>query len=482
MYHHGKYAGKWEEEGESEWLAEREVISDWKKNITGQPAFVPRIGEIVLFRIDSNNRWRAGLVTQLPKEPVVNDDFWKEAETITGPNISRFRLETLQNPNLQIAKRLPQDCHYVPMHRTRPFHLWKEVLGDKSTEYHISIWNALTAMANFSMTDYHHVEGTWPDVTILCRGMFIGAELLISGDLIRLQLGVDDDELVPDIMVVDHFLIRYHQLKESEDGSVDGSSAGHISIAVVGKAFTVEGSGGDHMVDLTSPELERLHSKLRETMEDFEPWFCQRDGARTDGNYEAPLDAVAGRIYEEYALKYWFPELQPDDPANIEMGMIGFYEARDYSTKHYELILNTSQRLWWGNNRAHALNLNSFNGFEIEAYADRRNEMDWYHALEIHDPGYDQKQFPRGNPKNSENPNVVSSGFVPVNAPAASGWVAHEGETDSEDEANPTIGRTSSKQSGSTADTMEIEKVAYDVDNNAGTDDVIDEMIAGEGF
>lgn len=166
-----------------------------------QSAFIPRVGELVLWirPVDGEIRlepqlgeykifddemqlfvgfpeWLGGVVTQVPDEGVALEDIFKESQMADDIENSGFRVECLSRPNLK-RKDLASDYSYVPLKCIRPFALWREMMhGIPKMSCHPTVRHWLTAMAIISVTERCGFKGSLPNADFYAKGIFHGPE------------------------------------------------------------------------------------------------------------------------------------------------------------------------------------------------------------------------------------------------------------------------------------------------------------------
>ncbi|KAL4898296.1 hypothetical protein BDV59DRAFT_197222 [Aspergillus ambiguus] len=399
------------EPGSMDWRAERPGLEETLERTAMQPAFLPRAGEIVLYtpsdfdgeldwhaehhRVEIYSAaqrrwlgppsWRAGVVGQLPVEETVLQDLVDTAPKTTPVNYSGFRVETLPDPNSP-DKSYSLHYHYVPLRCIRPFHAYECFLqGAARADLHPSIEHALTVMASFSLLGKHRFVGTWPHASIHCRGVFLGAELLLVGDAVRLKPSgyhYSEDQAyraVTDVMVVDEIRLDLaHCLDDPRDNT---QLAERYTVRLAGRVYTKNyqrarmgvrpgtdtppaALGADAVVDV----FQSIG------MAGYGEWYRMWDGR----SVEVSPDMVVGRCYEPEAMQLLFGSL------HLGLDLAGVLRAREYS-RAVDQRIPVGKRWFWGDFRTQTLALDSLNGADAGHYSESRDGKMWRANLRVID-------------------------------------------------------------------------------------------------
>ena len=391
-------------------MCERDLVHKSLHDLPSVHAFLPRIGELVLYFVGDSllkqstdtgetrlwdgcsesklgkfPEWRVGVVTQLPEEPVSATEITNEKKDKKyALNRSGFRVECYPDPNSE-NKDLSRQSAYVPLKNIRPFNFYRETLfrssGNTLNDSHPSIQHAIKAMLTVSLSWAYHFKGTWPSATIYHSGIFLGAELLIVGDAVRIMPPRAERSRrdVSDVLVIDSVAVQHSHLKAEPDGSrVTGDRLGSIKIVFRGHAYTTITSRAKGGVPIPLQEMGRLPTAIRSTNHIYQ-WY--HIGPHTE-RQEVDFFNVIGRAYEFDAVLRWFPKMNVDQLQRLSMtmGSGGVTDARN--SAHYEDnrladFPVRGGRWFWANNRVEALDLTSFNGVDVgdadEGKADKRN-------------------------------------------------------------------------------------------------------------
>jgi hypothetical protein len=372
-----------------------------------QHAFIPRIGELVLwcphlegelifdhdtqtFRMFSPEKkqflgipeWRAGTVSQVPEEPVVLEDVVAETEKRWALNMSGFRVETFPDPN-STDKSYSNHYKYVSLSHIRPLNYWQIFLqGIPGESFHPSIKHALTIMSSFSMLDKYHFKGTWPDATIFCKGIFLGAELLIKGDTVRLMpqtsVSLDNPETsVTDVLVIES--IRLH-LQSCVDDVVSPLLCESTEARLVGKGYTISPDRAYRTPGSTAEPKPLTNDEIIESFEcvgmrGYGSWYHLHP---QDCSLQISLNQVIGRCFEPEAMMIMFGD------QSFGLDMEGVISGREYGRSTDDRI--AAGREWFcGDYRIETLALETLNGYEVGKYDDARDLKMWRANLNIID-------------------------------------------------------------------------------------------------
>ncbi|KAF2713555.1 hypothetical protein K504DRAFT_424265 [Pleomassaria siparia CBS 279.74] len=386
-----------------DWRAEQEILPETFKELQVNPQWLPRRGDIVLYvrelpadveicrdnktgefkLLDISTRswrsqiwWEAGLVGQTPAEETDIEDLVGEPAKQKLKNISYsgVRVEPIPYPN-STDKSLSKRHRYVPINHTRPFIFWKDLCGHIPEEmWHPTIKNALTAMSSFSLMGKYHFRGTWPEAQIYCRGIYIGSEMIVVGDTVRLipkSSAASTSSSCTDILTIKSIRLKLTNLNIANSNDYDEGRPYNSSVQIFGTAYTSDASRSSE----GWPLPEKLHKR--------EPWRYPLHPP--DKEMQVPFSRILGRLFESDAMTLWFPPLTPSsdmsprlEPPNLSQGLEGLLEARNFSRENDRRITDMLGANWfWGDSRAEALDLRTVNGLEISKFDDERDPKEW---------------------------------------------------------------------------------------------------------
>ncbi|KAG8533850.1 uncharacterized protein KY384_001591 [Bacidia gigantensis] len=340
--------------------------------IAEQGAFIPRVGEVVLFLTNATNEkkyWKAGLITQVPHKetaPLTISDI-SQPDTNNDISISHsgFRVETMSDPNSQ-SKHEQMRWEYCTLSRLRPLCLYEAVLSKQPrSDWDESIANALKIMATFSLALPLRFTGTWPNASISHGGIFVGSELVVVGDVIRLiSSGVTANGTV---LVVTAIILYFNDLQTDPPNhdSVSGDSCQRIAVRLLGKLYSQTRNEEDKEVpdDISLPRS--MHGYTSQGA-----WHIVGDPAKS---YSISPSFILGRLYEAEALEHY--DLRSGGGGEeINFNPSGINEARAYARGHDERIRDFNRdakggqkvcKWLWANDRVEALGLHTFGDFDV---------------------------------------------------------------------------------------------------------------------
>ncbi|KAJ5572234.1 hypothetical protein N7535_005894 [Penicillium sp. DV-2018c] len=393
-----------------DWVLTQEWLSDYCVKLVLDPAYVPRRGELVLwiwegledgclmhnpqtghFEIFGNDNkwhgvpyWRAGVVTQTPENDTHTVDIVETPDNSRGLNYSGFRVETLPNP-LSNDKSFSKQYTYVPLRNIRPFNAWQIFLQDQDRDkQHPSIENAMTVMSSFSMVHKYHIVGKGSICSILCKGIFLGGELLAVSDTIRLKPeGFQYDDLrannpakITEVMVIEKISLRMIDIVHDDPEQL----AKHYVPLISGRVYTTDPrrvsksrvfpdpTANENPTPLTTEEATAAFRQV--SMCDYGPWYRMAQGRTC----HISVHVVIGRCYEPLAAELMFgtPDLGYD--------LSGVLEGRNYSSQA-DARIPTGNTFLWGDCRVETLGLTEINGVECGPTAPQRGDPQKWQAI-----------------------------------------------------------------------------------------------------
>ncbi|CAG8241268.1 unnamed protein product [Penicillium salamii] len=406
LKHQGQVDEEIKQSSNIDWFLTNEDLSDYFMKLVIDPAYVPRRGEIVLWIWsdldgclllnpatgaievfgDDNQwhgppEWRAGVVTQTPTDEVHMVDIVDNEATSQELSNSGFRVETLPDP-LGKDKSYSRQYSYVPLRRIKPFNSWQNFLGALQREdVHPSIENAMTVMSSMSLVHKFHAKGQFPSLSISCKGIFIGAELLAVHDTIRLkpqgykynQYKVHGTGKVTDVMVIETITL---ELSNCVDNPDDAQLAQQYTALLTGKAFTTNPDrsicGGPFAkIDSKPLSSEEATATFRQVgMSDYGPWYPLADGKTCS----VSPHHVIGRCYEPLAAELMFGK------HTFGYDLSSVMEGRNYS-EQVDHRMPVGHTWFWGDSRVETLGLTEINGVECGVSASQRETPEQWQAL-----------------------------------------------------------------------------------------------------
>lgn len=385
-----------------DWKSERPGLGEYLQKLRMQPSYVPRAGEIVLWvpnfegelawnpehaRVEMYDptvdrfigvpEWRAGIVGQVPEEDTVLQDIVETANKEWEVNYSGFRVETFPDPN-SADKSYSLQYKYVHLKCIKPFNGYGLFLQNMPRdELHPSIEYAMTVMSSFSLLEKFHFRGRWPNASIYCMGIFIGAELLIVGDAVRLKpVGYSlssGQKAVTDVMVIDE--IRLDLIQCVDDIKSD-QLAERYQVRLGGKVYTNNRQRAviDNSMQPPKPlSPEEVLSVFQYIgMSGYGDWYSLNGGKTVD----ISQGMVIGRCYEPDAMRLLFGSL------SLGRDLHGVLSGRQYSRQADERIPE-GKDWFWGDFRTQTLAVETLNGEDVGHYSEIRDVKMWRANLKV---------------------------------------------------------------------------------------------------
>jgi hypothetical protein len=351
-----------------DWRAEQEHLPKFLNDLKTQDQWVPRTGDIVLYVRNADElqlydeqhkqhsgapQWAAGLVT----EPAIGTTIAEER------NVSSIglRVEPIPNPN-ESDKSVSKRHKYVLLRQTCPFILWRDLLRRiPQEEWHCTVKNALALMSTLSLMGKYRFRGSWPNASIYCHGIYIGAEMLTVGDTVRLlpnkQSGHSDSGCT-DIMSIKSIRLKWTNLDKASNNDYDEGRPYNSEIWIYGAAYTTDGSRSNKLW------VTEHNVQPPPVADDYADWYPLHPA---DKELAIPYSRVLGRLHERDAVAYF---LRTDHASlELDLGRQAVTEARAFARKHDNRIAQEPDATWyWGDDRADALNLHTINGLDVSRY------------------------------------------------------------------------------------------------------------------
>jgi len=528
------------------------TLQEWKT----LPSYVPRQGELVMFirqlgpkeaigwdsitqtwcKQDTSTtppawtrlKWEAGVVTQMPTEAVTDDDLGGVPEGKHHSVINAgFRIEPLSQPN-SVSKSYTRQHKYVYLHAIRPLCMWKEcVRGLNEADWHPTIRHALTVASSVCLVGRYHFKGTWPEATVFCSGIFIGPELVMLGDAVRLhpRSGEQVTDIVTDVIVITAIKMRIVNLNEAGDDDQDDGHPYGVCMHISGKAYTQDpGRSFDGIGRIPISEDSDI---LPSSLQCQGTWYHICDPTNAKARIEVPYHRVVGRCYPIGALHAWFTSPSDMSPpptsfqavkrtasnvasgdGGLSRGLLGIMESRVFSQTHDTRIDKKSGRTWfWADSRLQQLDLHEVNGIPVGVkdgsrnrtkMANLRRAMALLDGRKVGSAEYHALRQEREQVQAARNERVLpASPSEPVDgaAQAIVGIAGNEGEEEEEEQdamefdeplphtANMARPRTSESESGSDVENAlaafkaglvakDVEVIVVDDDGEKDNDDL----------
>lgn len=415
-----------------DWRAGHQMLRNLLDEWSAQPSYIPRCGELVLFtrtvspdeglawhsqsrslrRIDritktwlDRPKWEVGVVTQLPIEALSADDLEGIPQSKQqGIAYSGFRVEPLNRPGID-TKASSGQHKYVPLHAIRPFIFWKDCVGPASEAYHPTIQHALTVASSFSIIGRSVYHGVWPAVTLYAKGLYLGPELIMTGDAVRISLATPDSRQdgAIDVMVVSSIRLRFVNLEEATDDDYDESRPYNTCLHVSGRLYSLDPKrsfGG-----IGKSPVKGGWQSFPSGLLSYGTWFHVNNPQNPKEKMEIPYTRVLGRCPDYHALQMWFstPSDMTPEPSfqavnttaskplrpTLSQGVRAIQEARTFSTEHDKRIDEAGGKKWfWAETRIEQLDLHEINGKFVGVKDDNRTKKQihaWRQALKVLD-------------------------------------------------------------------------------------------------
>lgn len=404
-----------------DWRTGHELVADLLSNTQRSPRYEPRLGELVIFdrsaspsegmawdpasqalrKFDLTShvwlelpKWEAGVVTQIPVESLSDDDLnqisrtKKQAVTYSG-----YRVEAL-TPLSTKEKPIASQHKYAPLHAIRPFAFWKDCVQDPS-QAHPTISYAMKVANSFCIIGKQRFEGQWPAATLFAQGVYIGPELILVGDAVRL-LPSDNQSQITDVMIISSIRLRFVNLEEANDDDYDDDHSYHVCLHVQGKAFSLDPKKSWQGRPPVQPGKEGLPHDLAK----YGQWYSMLDPANPRSRLEVPFSRVMGKCFENVAMSAWWAPLQDIDrgqkldsskakPLDLSRGLLAMQEARQISAQSDHRIDKTNGKTWfWAETRIEQLDLHEINDRFVGMRDEERKKAQmhtWRQALRILD-------------------------------------------------------------------------------------------------
>ncbi|EME46355.1 hypothetical protein DOTSEDRAFT_70375 [Dothistroma septosporum NZE10] len=416
-----------------DWRAGNEMLHSLFAAWSDQPAYVPRLGEIVVFarnvldeglawdksaqtlrRINVQDstwldrpRWDVGIVAQTPEEPVSEEDVSRVSQQKRkNVTYSGFRIEPLSEPS-SANKQHSKQHKYAPLHAIRPFAFWRECLGSgEDAKLPATLKHAMAVTSSLCIVGRYSFKGTWPHATLFARGLYLGPEMIMVGDLVRLlpKPGDQRGDSSTDVMVVTSIRLRFVDLDEASDDDYDNGETYVNCLHVCGRTFTLDPkrSFGGIAKSPATPGQRGAPQALT----GYGTWFHVGDPNEEKGKLELPFQRVMGRLYEESAIRAWFttPNAMPPPSSfqavnpkppekakilDLSQGFAAIKSAREYSVQHDTRIDRAAGKSWfWAETRIEQLDLHEINGRFVGTKDDdrtRKTMNSWRQALKVMD-------------------------------------------------------------------------------------------------
>jgi hypothetical protein len=349
------------------------------------PSFLPRKGELVLFypleqlncRFDQVTQhfkvfdvnsgkyagfptWKAGVIAAEPEEQLGYGDLSPLPYDYSEVTNKSYRIEVFPDPDSK-DKSLSRQAYLIPLNHIRPLNMFHEFLsGVSQSEWHASIHNAMKVMNTVCFVDPLGFAGKLVSYSVRCRGVWIGAELFINGDAVRLLPATGSDNKVDQVMIINRIDHRF----ENDDIHDE-----HSSVIVAGPVITINKNRSFQDDAFTAAEEQELLLPASTAGYSWYPIDVITDGHSLEANHEGflddwqeiPISFIVGRLYDSKAMKALL------DIGNFDVGGLGMKQARRWAKQHRtNMEVNTRQGWILTVDRVQALGIETLNGRAVE--------------------------------------------------------------------------------------------------------------------
>jgi hypothetical protein len=365
-----------------EWILENEVarLPDYLTSLKENARWAPRLGEIVLimrgltdgqvikfdapsgvYKIEDPDlgtialpMWEAAVVTQIPQDGKhFNVSPLGQPQDPGSAAFNEYRVEPMSevgNPDKPWSTRytnLRLDC-------IRPFQFWQELLCglDYTNPRHVhpTVRYALAVMSSFSVVGRYHFRSDATAAKILCRGVYIGAEFIIPGDVVRFTAPREVPCESLDVLHVTNIFIATMLNREPEV----------YCLHIEGVPYTANPTRA-HARHQTPVRTEDLPAA---DMSGYGNWYKMGHLALM------PFKYVTGRLIEDEYVKTMFGTAclldGTEDVVDFGFGATGASDARTYSRDVDPRIdRNDGQEWFFAEHRVEQLELTQVNGQDV---------------------------------------------------------------------------------------------------------------------
>ena len=390
-----------EEHMSLDWRVESQFLREMLDHIPNQPSWLPRLGELVLFlrKLDEPgtiqrkwtgetkifNRikkrwegfplWEAGVVTQVAEENLQIEELVEPSDKEHHVNYAGFRVEPISNPNSK-SKLFSRRYKYVPLHHVRPFTFWAETLHNVPQDIlHETIQHAKTLSSSLTLVGKYHFRGTWPSSDIFCKGIYIGSEIVVVGDTVRM-LPTPGTAKVTDILKVTAIKLKFTNLDHASRNDQSDGHPYNSTVVIIGKAYTTD----IRKAAPTASSIERGSGLIPADVHDCSIWYPLHASSQS---MQVPFKRILGRCYSSKAMHLWFSSSEPDATdvvlrsMGLSSGLSGTLEAREFARRHDKRLSREGRNWLWADTRAEALDVESLNGVETAKHDESRDPRRW---------------------------------------------------------------------------------------------------------
>lgn len=248
--------------------------------------------------------WKVGMVTAAPTMEHAIEELSSLSEE--RPAITEDMLYHIEILNVPDAPDYVSVNARMPLHLLRPLAYWRDCLGPlPEAKWHPTVHRALEMASTYSIVSDYFAKAREttndslerPRATIFCRAMFVGPELILKGDCLKLPAG--NGNAAMDALVVSSIKVNLLEPSNDSDGQVP-----KICVHVSGHALTLDpqrarfDAGGHPMLVDTAT--------LPPTLTSWGQWFNMTDPIDKSTKLEIQFSRLQGRYHESAALKAWY--------------------------------------------------------------------------------------------------------------------------------------------------------------------------------
>ena len=236
----------------------------------------------------------AGVITQVPDTKVnITTLGQKYGEEVEDLHLSGYLIEPF--PDFFCPEKDATVASlYVPTRHMYPFAYAIELhKGLFPREYHGSIYSAMERMCNFSLVYQQYIKGQWPSAILYFAGIYLGAELIVVGDAVRIRSEFLEKRC-HEIMIVKSIKLKYNNLEPEEDGSVTGEKFALRRLLFRGYGYTTDEDHINVGEEVPFSEEFAAHKAMRQQQKSVTWYRIGQPGQEM----EVDFSRIIGRLFE----------------------------------------------------------------------------------------------------------------------------------------------------------------------------------------
>ncbi|KAI9744457.1 MAG: hypothetical protein M1818_001986 [Claussenomyces sp. TS43310] len=332
-------------------------------------SFEPRKGELVLFyenffpalKLDPLTQqlriydtagtapgtfppWKVGVVAEIPERiPTIADLTMSMSVANRGEQEQPAQyLVELYRDTTSLRRSVASRVQSVDLSHIRPFNVAHEILtGQSQNSWHPSIKEAFKALNTVCFVAPKVTTGVWPRAHISCGGVWIGAELIILHDVVRL-MPQESQEIIDTVMLIHDIRLEFDETLR------EGGTEAHL----IGTLFSLSRSQRTRQTPLSHAEL----LGLPQSMQGY-TWYPIKHSP-DKSMFKAAPSTVVGRCYEQRAV---VSMIAAED---LDFGL-SLHRGRSWAMAHALLVTALKEGWRLANDRSEALNLEVLNGVAV---------------------------------------------------------------------------------------------------------------------